>query len=95
MFFNCVFLALCSTLDSLGIGITYGLKNTHILFSAKIILFISSFLVALFALLLGNCMAYLLPNNATNILGSFVLILIGRFYDFFLFQERKSKNREK
>lgn len=85
MLFHCILLAFCSTLDSLGIGITYGLKNTHILFGAKIILFISSFLVTLLSLFLGDCLAYFLPSSITDMLGSIVLIFIGRIYDFFLF----------
>lgn len=89
MFFHCILLAFCSTLDSLGIGITYGLKNTHILFSAKIILFISSFLVTILSLLFGDCLAYFLPDGITNILGSFVLILIGSFMIFSCFKKEK------
>lgn len=89
MFFHCILLAFCSTLDSLGIGITYGLKNTHILFSAKIILFISSFLVTLLSLLLGDCLEYFLPNSITDILGSIVLILIGSFMIFSCFKKEK------
>lgn len=85
MLFHCILLAFCSTLDSLGIGITYGLKNTHILFHAKIILFICSFFVTLLALFLGDLLSYFFPNNITDILGCIVLILIGRIYGFFFF----------
>ncbi len=85
MIFHCIILAFCSTLDSLGIGITYGLKNTHILFNAKIILFICSFLVTLLSLFLGDLLSYFFYDSITDILGCIVLILIGRIYDFFLF----------
>jgi len=84
MIFHCIILAFCSTLDSLGIGITYGLKNTHILFNAKIILFICSFLVTLLSLFLGDLLSYFFYDSITDILGCIVLILIGRIYDFFL-----------
>lgn len=91
MFFHCILLAFCSTLDSLGIGITYGLKNTHILFGAKIILFLSSFLVTILSLLFGDCLAYFLPDSITNVLGSIVLILIGSFMIFSCFKKEKVK----
>lgn len=84
MIFHCIILAFCSTLDSLGIGITYGLKNTHILFNAKIILLICSFLVTLLSLFLGDLLSYFFYDSITDILGCIVLILIGRIYDFFL-----------
>ena len=90
MFFYCILLAFCSTLDSLGIGITYGLKNTKILFTAKIILFICSFAMTLFALFLGNYLSTIFPNNITNILGSIVLFLIGIFLLFSCFKKENN-----
>lgn len=93
MFFHCILLAFCSTLDSLGIGITYGLKNTHIIFSAKIILFLCSFFITLLALFLGNFLSYLFPNNTTNIIGCFILILIGSFMIVSCFKTEKEKTK--
>ena len=40
MLLNCILLALSVSIDSLGIGITYGIKNTKISLIGKIILFI-------------------------------------------------------
>lgn len=54
MFFNYVALAISASIDSLGIGITYGLKNTKIVFSAKLVLFIISIIITAFSMLLGN-----------------------------------------
>ena len=45
MFINSLILALSSSIDSLGIGITYGIKNTRISYMAKIVLFVISFLI--------------------------------------------------
>ena len=36
MLFSCLTLAISSSIDSLGIGITYGLKNTMLTNSAKL-----------------------------------------------------------
>ena len=38
-----LFLAISSSIDSFGIGITYGIRNTKISNSAKLILFVISF----------------------------------------------------
>ena len=45
MFINSLILALSSSIDSLGIGITYGIKNTRISYMAKIVLFVISFFI--------------------------------------------------
>ena len=50
MLINSIVLAISSSIDSLGIGITYGIKNTKISSKAKIILLVISFLVTLIAL---------------------------------------------
>lgn len=90
MFLHCILLSLCSTLDSLGIGITYGLRNTRILFSAKIILFICSFSITLLSIFLGNFLSYMFPIYISNIIGCFVLIIIGSFMILSSFKKEKT-----
>ena len=46
MLLNYLILAISSSIDSLGIGITYGIKNTKITVLARLILFIVAFLVS-------------------------------------------------
>lgn len=95
MFLHCILLAFCSTLDSFGIGITYGLKNTHILFSAKIILFLCCFLITLLSLFLGNCFLSIFPDYITNIIGSLILIFIGSFFIISSFKKEKTEEKKK
>ena len=45
MFFNTLVLALSSSIDSLGIGITYGLRHIKLLKKSKIILFLVSIFI--------------------------------------------------
>lgn len=91
MFLHCMLLSLCSTLDSFGIGITYGLKNTRILFGAKIILFLCSFLITMLSLLLGNCLLYLFPHSITKVVGSAILIFMGTFLIVSSFRKEETK----
>ena len=75
--FNLILLALSSSIDSLGIGITYGLKNTKINFEAKLILFIMSIFFATLSIALGNIIKMFLPDFVTNIISSAILVIIG------------------
>ena len=90
MFFSCILLAICSTLDSLGIGITYGLKNTKILLFSKVVLFACSFFITFSSLLLGNCLSSIFPNIFSNIIGAIVLIFIGIVLIFSCFKKENN-----
>lgn len=51
MLINSLLLAISSSIDSLGIGITYGIRNIKISFLGKLILFTISFLIAFLSIL--------------------------------------------
>lgn len=75
-------LAVILSIDSLGVGITYGTRNMKITFLPKVILFLISFLMILFSVFLGNLLLTFLPIFVTNFIGSFILIIIGLFVIF-------------
>lgn len=77
MLLNLIFLALCVSLDSLGIGLTYGLKNTEISFYAKIVLFIISISVTTFSIMIGNLLCKIFSPTFSKILGSILLCVMG------------------
>lgn len=91
MFFNCFILAISSSIDSLGIGITYGIKNTKITIGAKSILFFISFVISIISIYLGNLLKYIFPDFLIHYLGSFILMLMGLFM---CFQSLKTSKRE-
>lgn len=70
-------LAVSLSIDSLGIGITYGLKNTRIPINSKIILFIISFLISLMAIKIGGILSHFLPDYICKLIGSILLCLMG------------------
>ena len=82
MLINSIVLAISSSIDSLGIGITYGIKNTKISNKARIILFGISFLVTLISLYFGNIIKNIFNENITKFLGSSILIIMGVFILF-------------
>lgn len=77
MLLNYLFLAFCVSIDSLGIGITYGLKNTKLSLLSKIILFAVSLFFTYCSLSIGTILSSFLPENAGKIVGSIILIGMG------------------
>ena len=91
MLLNCIILAISSSIDSLGIGITYGIKNTKISVGAKSILFFISFIISIISIYFGNLLKYIFPDFLIHYLGSFLLILMGLFM---CFQSLKKSRRD-
>lgn len=77
MLLNCILLAVCVSLDSLGIGLTYGLKNTKISFYSKIILLIISVIISGISVVIGKCIGIVLSPNFSKILGCILLCIMG------------------
>ena len=77
MLINYIFLAISSSLDSIGIGITYGIKNTQISFSAKIILWIISYIMVIVAVLLSSILAKIFSEKIVQVIGGAFLIFLG------------------
>ena len=91
MFFTYLFLALSLSIDSIGIGITYGLRNTKIPMLSKFILFLISVTFTTIALMLGNLITKFLPDYLANLIGSFILIFIGVWILFQIFCDNNKK----
>lgn len=79
---NSILLAISSSIDSLGIGVTYGIKNTKISKLSKITLFVISLITTYISIFFGNIIQYILPNSFTNFLGCFILICMGIYICF-------------
>lgn len=77
MLINSIILAISSSIDSLGIGITYGIKNMEISFLSKLILFIISLVISFISIFLGDLLNNYLTNNLISYIGSGILIFIG------------------
>ena len=93
MLFNCFVLAISSSIDSLGIGVTYGIKDKKISFSSTIILFIISLLVSFISVFFGKILLDFLPEFITELIGCFILFIIGFFVIVKSFFEKKSGNQ--
>ena len=92
MLLNYLILAISSSIDSLGIGITYGIKNTKITVLARLILFIVAFLVSTISIYFGNLLKFIIPDFFVNYIGSIILIFMGFFMCFQSLTSKKKCN---
>ena len=76
MIFNCILLALSVSIDSLSIGISYGIKKTKINSMSNIILFAISFCITCGSIFLGYYISALFSPTASTILGSSFLVIL-------------------
>lgn len=91
MFITYLVLALSVSIDSLGIGITYGIRNIKIFRSAKIILFTISILLTYLSINLGSLLSNIFSKAFTKWIGACFLILMGLWI---IYQALNTKKRE-
>lgn len=82
MFISSVMLAFSTSIDSLGIGVSYGIKGTKFPLISKFILFIIALLVTTLSVCLGNLIGNFFPSWITKIIGNIILIGLGIFIFF-------------
>ena len=79
MLFSTLFLGISSSMDSLGIGITYGLKRIKLKKWDKVILFCVSVFVTLISILIGNILRNVFSESFFKLFGISILIIMGLF----------------
>lgn len=82
MLLNSLLLSISSSIDSLGIGITYGIKNTKISCIAKVIIFLFSLIATIISIWFGNVIKSVFPSFLTKSIGNCILIFMGLFMCF-------------
>lgn len=92
MFFSIILLAISVSIDALGIGLTYGIKNTKISIIANILLFCISFSIVSMSVYIGNILEKIIPLVYCNIIGNLILIFMGIFM---IYQATTKKNSSK
>lgn len=94
MLFNVILLAISSSIDSFGIGITYGLRNLKITNLSKLILFIISISVTYLSILIGSNLSLILSPFIAKLLGSFVLISMGLVIVFQIITSKENSKQD-
>lgn len=77
MIFSSIVIALLSSIDSLGIGITYSLIGTKLSHAATCVLFFLTLFTSSLAMLFGNFIKNHVSSTITSNLGALFLIFIG------------------
>lgn len=95
MLLSTFLLSISSSIDSLGIGITYGIKNTSISNKGKLVVFFVSFIVTIVSLYLGNILKFIFPDFIVDYLGSFLFIIMGIFICFQALNKNKNIDNKK
>ena len=72
-----ILLAFCLSIDSLGIGFSYGLKKINIPFLSQIILFIISIFLSFMSMLFGSFLSNIFPIFFSKLIGSLILFFMG------------------
>ena len=90
-----ILLAFSASLDSLIIGIAYGIKKIQIKFSINIIIALIVTLGTFLSMVLGAILSKFIPVYICNYTGAILLIIVGLFMTFDFFKEqRNSKKKE-
>ena len=74
-----IILASSVSIDALGIGISYGIRNSYINLKSKIIIATITFFMCLIGFLIGNILSLFLEDFALKIIGSLILLFLGLY----------------
>lgn len=95
MFLQCLLLAIPISLDCIGIGITYGIKNTYIPPLAKVIIFSIFFVITSIAISIGTLIIKIFSLQFANIIGVVLLILMGFWIIYHSFKPKVKNIKQK
>ncbi|MFF2479837.1 manganese efflux pump [Paenibacillus sp. NPDC058071] len=70
-------LTFSSSIDNLGVGLSYGIRNIRIRVFSNLLIAVICFLFSVFGIYFGMWISKLLPGILPVILGAFVLVIIG------------------
>ena len=91
--FSSILLAFSSSIDSLIIGIAYGVKQIRIKLIINLIISIIVTLTTFLAMCLGHLICDYIPTSICNYIGSSLLIIVG-LYILWDYYEKKHKHTE-
>ena len=77
MFLRILILAISCSIDSLGIGVSYGCKKTKLKKWSKLILFMISLVITLLSFIVGLFFKNIFSDGFFKLIGSMILIIMG------------------
>lgn len=95
MLLSYIILAISVSIDALGIGITYGFRNTKISNLAKIVLFAISVFITWISVFIGDGISKIFSEGFTTIIGTVILVSMGFFMIYQSLNNKKGVNKKK
>lgn len=92
MLFSNIILAISSSIDSFGIGITYGLRNIRFSVISYSVLFVISYTTTCLSVITGKQISKFMSPFIITVIGSLFLILMGLIIIFQVLNKTKSKS---
>lgn len=87
-------LAISLSIDALGIGLSYGIRNISTPFFSKCILLLESILFMAFFISIGNHITLFLSNQTANTLGIILLLFMGLWLCYQSIQKKENQNHD-
>lgn len=78
--FSSIMFALSANIDTLIVGISYGIKKSRIPFVENVIISLITFAGTFLAIWMGMQITVFIPAKAAQIFGSMILLLLGIYY---------------
>lgn len=92
MFINTLMLSISSSLDAMGIGITYGLRKTKFSLLSRVVFFLVSFTATTLSISLGNILKNIFSPKFTTFIGALLIIGIGIYAIIESFTKKDTKD---
>jgi putative sporulation protein YtaF len=70
-------LALSSSIDNFGVGISYGIRGIRLSFLSNLIIALIAFVFSYVGIVSGQYLSHVLPGMLSNVVGALFLIVIG------------------
>lgn len=70
-------LALSSSIDNFGVGISYGIRGIRLSFLSNLIIAVIAFVFSYVGIVSGQYLSHVLPGMLSNVIGALFLIVIG------------------
>ena len=86
-----ILLSVSLSMDSLGIGISYGIRKIKIPWPAKLIICAISLIITAIAVTLGTLILVIIPGKVAEIIGILMLAFLGLFIIFSALFPKKEK----
>lgn len=93
-FTGLILLAIAVSLDSFGVGVTYGMRRIRVPFISLLIIMLCSGLVVLASMTIGSLLSSFISPHIAEIIGGLVLVSIGLFSLYNVVRTKKNNQSE-